>query len=79
MGKFLPTPLVGLSCVFLLSCSSTFELNPTLQQPTVPHNWQNSAQVLKVEDNWLSHLNNPQALEFVQLALENNHQLIIDA
>jgi multidrug efflux system outer membrane protein len=71
--------IVGLATVLLLACSSTSELDKDVRNIDLPIIWQKSEQNLKVEDNWLHQLDNPQVHDLVKSALISNHQLKIQA
>lgn len=64
---------------FLLSCSSTSEIDEKLINITPPTNWQANAQSLSVQHNWLAQLENDQVQNLVKKALANNHQFSMQA
>jgi len=73
-------PLLPLfSSLFLLACSSTYEVNEKLKDLPLPNNWQESTQALSVEHNWLAQLDNPQVQQLVNKALATNHQFAMQA
>ena len=73
-------PLIPLfSSLFLLACSSTFEVDEKLRNLPLPQNWHDSKQALAVEHNWLSQLDDPQVHQLVNKALAANHQFAMQA
>jgi len=78
MRRFRPL-LPIFTSIFLLACSNTSQVDKNLTSPTLPDNWQEKKQVLAVEDNWLSQLDNPQVQQLVTKALVTNHQFAIQA
>mgnify|MGYP003387372464 CR=1 FL=1 len=73
-------PLLPLfSSLLLLACSSTSEVDEKLKDLPLPQNWHDSKQVLAVEHNWLSQLDNPQVHQLVKKALAANHQFALQA
>ena len=65
--------------LLLLACSSRVEMDEKLEELALPQNWQGSKQVLKVENNWLSQLDNTQVHKLVEKALAANHQFAMQA
>lgn len=65
--------------LFLLSCSSTSQVDEKLKDLPLPQNWHDSKQALTVEHNWLSQLDNPQVHQLVKKALSANHQFAMQA
>jgi len=65
--------------LLLLACSSRVTVDEKLTELALPKNWQSSKQVLMVENNWLSQLNNPQVHQLVEKALVANHEFAIQA
>ncbi|MBU2870377.1 TolC family protein [Colwellia sp. E2M01] len=65
--------------LFLLACSNTSEIDENIKDLPLPENWQNTTQPVKVKDNWLAELKNPQAHLLVEKALTANHQFAIQA
>lgn len=64
------------SFIFMLfSCQSTFEVDENIQHVPVPENWQQNAENLSVENDWLAQLRDTQAQELVNKALASNYQL----
>jgi len=68
-----------LSSLLLLACSNTSEIDKNLTKPSLPLNWQENNQVLSVEHNWLSQLDNPQVNQLVNKALASNHQFAMQS
>ncbi len=81
MRRFRPLlPLLPLFLsLFLLACSSTSAVDEKLKDLPLPQNWHDSKQVLAVEHNWLSQLDNPQVHQLVKKALAANHQFAMQA
>ncbi len=71
--------LVIMSCLSLLACSHTSEIDKNLTKISIPENWQDNKQVLTVEHNWLAQLENTQVQGLVEQALAANHQFAIQA
>jgi outer membrane protein TolC len=65
--------------LFLLSCSSTSQVDEKLKDLPLPQNWHDSKQALTVEHNWLSQLDNPQVHQLVKKAFSYNHQFAMQA
>jgi len=73
-------PLLPLfSSLFLLACSSISAVDEKLKDLPLPQNWHDSKQVLAVEHNWLSQLDNSQVHQLVKKALAANHQFVMQA
>lgn len=70
--------LVAVSVLLLSACSN--QLNPTERAQDIantPELWQQATtSALKVEDNWLQQLENPQVFFLVEQALANNQQIL---
>lgn len=70
--------LVAMSVLLLSACSN--QLNPTDRAQDIantPELWQQATtSALKVEDNWLQQLENPQVFFLVEQALVNNQQIL---
>ena len=75
--QFKPS-LVAVSVLLLSACSN--QLNPTERAQDIantPELWQQATtSPLKVEDNWLQQLENPQVFFLVEQALANNQQIL---
>lgn len=65
--------------LFLLACSSTSQIDEKIKDLPLPQNWHDSNQVLAVEHNWLSQLDNPQVYQLVKKAFAANHQFAMQA
>ena len=71
--------LLAISVMLLSGCASDFNSSQRMQAPKdMPQQWQQeaSSSVLKVQEQWLTQLQNPTLNKFVQQALKNNQQLL---
>ena len=71
--------LLAISVMLLSGCASDFNSSQRMQAPKdMPQRWQQeaSSSVLKVQEQWLTQLQNPTLNKFVQQALKNNQQLL---
>ena len=71
--------LLAISVMLLSGCASDFNSSQRMQAPNnMPQQWQQeaSSSVLKVQEQWLTQLQNPTLNKFVQQALKNNQQLL---
>ncbi|MBU2893333.1 TolC family protein [Colwellia sp. D2M02] len=77
------------SSLFLLACSSTSEIDPSIKEVPLPAQWQNGQALteqtfeekaaLSAQDNWLAQLKNPQIHQLVNKALVHNQQFSMQA
>lgn len=71
--------LLAISVMLLSGCASDLNSSQRMQVPNnMPQQWQQeaSSSVLKVQEQWLTQLQNPTLNKFVQQALKNNQQLL---
>ena len=71
--------LLAISVMLLSGCASDLNSSQRMQvSNNMPQQWQQeaSSSVLKVQEQWLTQLQNPTLNKFVQQALKNNQQLL---
>ena len=71
--------LLAISVMLLSGCASDLNSSQRMQVPNnMPQQWQQeaSSSVLKIQEQWLTQLQNPTLNKFVQQALKNNQQLL---
>jgi NodT family efflux transporter outer membrane factor (OMF) lipoprotein len=71
----------GVICAtfFIQSCTSSSQLDQNIQNIKHPDNWGKEKKINLVQDNWLAQLDNAQIQQLVNQALQENHQLRINA
>lgn len=76
MAKRLNVLTFSVVTAILTGCQSTSELNHQIRQVELPPNWQQAADNMAVNDQWLEQLShNSQLKQLVNKALTDNHQL----
>jgi len=75
MVKNLKPLYIALLSALLFSCSSTFELDKSLQKSHAPKQWSADLLTSQVKENWFEQLQNKQIHQLVNIALNNNFQL----
>lgn len=79
MNRSFRTGFIIFSSFSLFSCANLSEIDKNIIKITPPSHWHQSASALKIENNWLAQFNNSQLQQLVNQALDENHQLKIQA
>ena len=74
MNITLKSTFLFLSLFFLVGCS-TKRLDKTLQYPALPKQFNQTTQSIPLNEKWLENLQDNNLVQFIQKALNNNHEL----